>query len=123
MKKANTPTEREYSILKVLWREPSTVRQVHTALSQDEAIAYTSVLTTLQIMFKKGLVSRDESERSHVYKALNSKEETQKGVVGEMLSRVFEGSAMNLVTRALELKAVSQKDINALRDYLDNWED
>ena len=123
MEKDDTPTKREYSILEVLWREPSTVRQVHTALSQDEAIAYTSVLTTLQIMFKKGLVSRDESERSHVYKALNSKEETQKGVVGEMLSRVFEGSAMNLVTRALELKPVSQKDINALRDYLDNWED
>ena len=123
MEKADTPTNREYSILKVLWREPSTVRQVHDVLNQDEAIAYTSVLTTLQIMFKKGLVSRDESERSHVYKALNSKEETQKGVVGEMLSRVFEGSAMSLVTRALELKPVSQKDIDALRDYLDTWED
>ena len=123
MEKADTPTNREYSILKVLWREPSTVRQVHDVLNQDEAIAYTSVLTTLQIMFKKGLVSRDESERSHVYKALNSKEETQKGVVGEMLSRVFEGSAMSLVTRALELKPMSQKDINALRDYLDTWED
>src|SRR5215471_17792606 len=91
------PTDAELAILRVIWRRgPSTVRQVHEVLSQDREIGYTTVLKLMQIMTEKGLVERDESERTHVYQAMLTQEETQQQLVGDLLDKAFGGSASQL---------------------------
>src|SRR5437870_1983939 len=87
--KPSKPTEAELGILGVLWqRGPSTVREVWEQISPEQRIGYTTVLKLMQIMFEKGLVGRDETERSHVYRAARSEEQTQRQVVGHLLERV-----------------------------------
>src|SRR5262249_44490831 len=96
------PTDAELAILRVLWRRgPSTVRDVHDELGGDAATVYTTVLKMLQIMHDKGLVSREEAGRAHVYQAAQSREQTQAGLVSDLIQRAFEGSAQQLVMRAL----------------------
>jgi predicted transcriptional regulator len=74
------PTEAELAILRVLWElGPSTVRQVHEALAQSRSIGYTTALKLLQVMADKGLVLRDESQRSHVYRPRLTADQTQSG--------------------------------------------
>jgi hypothetical protein len=76
-------TDAELAILRVLWsRGPSTVRQVHDALTGERATGYTTALKLLQIMSEKGLVARDETDRSHVYSARLSEGETQRQLAG-----------------------------------------
>ncbi|MEZ4302882.1 MAG: BlaI/MecI/CopY family transcriptional regulator, partial [Polyangiaceae bacterium] len=100
------PTDAELALLQVLWRRgPSTVRDVHEELrGEGEGSGYTTVLKLLQIMAQKGLVQRDESQRSHVYRAAATREQTQKKLVGDLLDRAFGGSAQDLVMRALSVK-------------------
>ncbi|HET7176736.1 MAG TPA: BlaI/MecI/CopY family transcriptional regulator [Gammaproteobacteria bacterium] len=96
------PTEAELEILRVLWQQGDcTVRQVHEVLAHENPVAYTTVLTTLQIMHQKGLVKRDESARAHIYAASLSQRRAQKRFLGKLLHRVFEGSAAELVMQAL----------------------
>lgn len=96
------PTEAELEVLRVLWQlGDCTVRQVHEVLAHENPVAYTTVLTTLQIMHQKGLVKRDESSRAHIYAASLSQRRAQKRFLGKLLHRVFEGSAAELVMQAL----------------------
>jgi predicted transcriptional regulator len=74
----------------------------------------------LQIMIEKGLVSRDESERSHVYEAAVPEEETQKQLVSDLLERAFGGSARQLVLHALSVKQTSRKELAQIRQLLDD---
>lgn len=111
------PTDAELGILRVLWaRGPSTVREVAEALGRAES--YTTVLKLLQIMTEKGLVGRDERQRTHVYEAAYSEDETQKQIVGELLDRVFDGSAAKLVLQALEARTASPEEIEEIRTLL-----
>src|SRR5262245_29866753 len=97
------PTDAELAILRVLWaRGPSTVRQVTEALGRGTG--YTTTLKLLQIMTDKRLVARDESSRTHVYRAAFSEDETQRQLVGDLVDRVFGGSAAKLVLQALAAK-------------------
>src|SRR3974377_2044542 len=99
------PTDAELAVLRVLWeRGPSTVREVWEQLSPKQQTGYTTVLKIMQIMFDKGLLSRDESDRSHVYRAARSEARTQRQVVGHLLERLFSGSAPKLVMQALAAK-------------------
>jgi BlaI family penicillinase repressor len=114
------PTDAELAILNVLWRRgPSTVRDVFDALHDDSGTGYTTVLKLLQIMMQKGLVKRDESQRSHVYRAAANEEQTQKRLVGELLDKAFGGSAPALVMRALAVGPASRDDLAAIRALLD----
>jgi len=117
------PTETELEILNILWQlGPSTVRQVHEALERH-GLAYTTVLSMLQIMYQKGLVSRDDSERAHVFKPALSKNQTQRQILGKLLQRVFGGSATELVMQALgSAKPSSPEDIRKIRTLLDELE-
>lgn len=117
------PTETELEILNVLWLlGPSTVRKVHEALERH-GLAYTTVLSMLQIMYQKGLVSRDDSERAHVYQPALSKHQTQRQILGKLLHRVFEGSATELVMQALgSAQPASPEEINKIRARLDELE-
>ncbi len=115
------PTDAELAILTVLWRRgPSTVRDVFESLRDDAGTGYTTVLKLLQIMMAKGLVKRDESQRSHVYRAAASEEQTQKRLVGDLLDRAFGGSAQALVMRALSVKPASDDELAAIRALLDD---
>ena len=113
------PSNSELEILHVLWRKgPQTVRQIHPALRRKREIGYTTVLKTLQVMTEKGLVTRDEAERSHVYRAAVPEKSVKRRVVSDLLDRVFEGSAANLVLQALSTKRASPEDIRRIRELL-----
>ena len=117
------PTDRELAILSVLWqRGPSTVREVHEALQAGSDTGYTTTLKLMQIMAEKGLLSREGAGRSHIYTPAISQERTQKQVVGEMLEKVFSGSAEKLVMRALSAKKVSAPELKRIRAMLDEME-
>ncbi|MCC6857849.1 MAG: BlaI/MecI/CopY family transcriptional regulator [Bryobacterales bacterium] len=117
------PTAAELEILAVLWeRGPSTVRQVHDALARRKPALYTTVLKLLQIMTEKGLVRRDESRRAHVYRASQPREATQRQLAGDLLQRVFGGSARSLLQGALAAKRASREELDAIRRLLDEYE-
>ena len=117
------PTASELEILRVLWaRGPSTVREVHEALSEKKSLGYTTVLKLLQIMTAKGTVRRDEGQRAHVYEACQAATETKRQLVGDVLQRVFEGSASELMIHALEGRRTSKKELEELRRLLDEYE-
>jgi BlaI family transcriptional regulator, penicillinase repressor len=117
------PTASELEILRVLWaRGPSTVREVHEALSEKKELGYTTVLKLLQIMTAKGTVRRDEGRRAHVYEACQPATETKRQLVGDVLQRVFEGSASELMIHALEGRRTSRKELEELRRLLDEYE-
>ena len=114
------PTDRELAILRVLWeRGPSTVRQVNEAISADRSTGYTTTLKLMQIMTEKGLVVRDESDRTHVYKANVAEEQTQRQLVGDLMDRAFGGSARKLVMQALAAKKVSGGELAKIKQLLD----
>lgn len=117
------PTDAELAILRVLWRRgPSTVRGVWEQVSHAQETGYTTVLKTLQIMRTKGLVERDETDRSHVYRPAIGQEETQRQFVGHLLERVFSGSARKLVMQALSVKKASREELAEIRKLLDEME-
>ena len=123
MGKLPKPTEAELAILHVLWqRGPSTVRQVHQALNEVKKTGYTTVLKFMQIMHEKGLVSRDESQYAHVYKAQLPKEQAQRTLVAELLDRAFEGSMAGLVLQALSSRKTTAEDLSEIRKILKDYE-
>jgi BlaI family transcriptional regulator, penicillinase repressor len=112
------PTAAEVDILAVLWRlGPATVREVHEALAKD--CGYTTTLTQMRLMTEKGLLVRSERFRSHVYEPGVPKDQTQKRIVGDLLRRVFEGSAKGLVMGALRAQPTSGEELAEIRDMID----
>ncbi|MCP3065102.1 BlaI/MecI/CopY family transcriptional regulator [Myxococcus sp. K38C18041901] len=115
------PTEVELAILGVLWkRGPCTVRDVHEALGREDgkSAGYTTTLKQLQVMAAKGLVSRDERSRSHVYAASLGEARTKRQLVKDLLERVFGGSSGALAVQALSLKPASKEELEDLRQLL-----
>lgn len=119
-KKIIKPTESELEILRILWeKDACTVREVHEILEKNKPVGYTSTLKLMQIMLEKGLVSRDESSRVHVYRALINQERTQKQLVNKMIDSMFNGSAARLVIHALGNHKASPREIAEIKEYLD----
>jgi predicted transcriptional regulator len=117
---APRPTDAELAILRILWeRGPSTVRQVHDVLARDRQAAYTTALKLLQIMTEKGLVERDERDRTHVYRARLGEEQTQRQLVRDLVDRAFGGSATKLVLQALAARRASPDELRDIRKALD----
>ena len=117
--KSAIPTERELAILGILWELGSgTVRQVNEAMNEDSATGYTTTLKLMQIMTEKGLLHRDDSQFKHVFRPAISEEKTQSQLVGDMLDRVFSGSAEKLVMRALSAKKVSAEELEEIEKML-----
>ena len=116
------PTDAELSILRVLWeRGPSTVRQVHEALSDTRDTGYTTTLKLMQIMADKGLVKRNERERTHVYTAIAGQEQTQSQLVKDLVDRAFGGSAAALVLRALSADDSTDAELKEIRKMIDDY--
>ena len=117
------PTDGELAILHVLWDQgPCTVRQVHERLSRKTGTGYTTTLKLMQLMAEKGLVARDKSQRTHVYRPRVSEEPTQRRLVGELLDKAFGGSAQKLMVRALSARKVSPEELAKIRQMLDELE-
>jgi BlaI family transcriptional regulator, penicillinase repressor len=117
------PTAAELEILTILWsRGPSTVRDVHEAISARKPTQYTTVLKMLQIMAEKGIVRRNEDARAHLYQASRPIEWTQRQLAGDLLERAFGGSAASLVMGALASRKTSKKELAEIRKLLDLYE-
>ena len=115
------PTEGELEILQVLWeKEKATVREVHETILQSKEAGYTTTLKLMQIMFEKGLVTRDDSAKTHIYKPNISKEKTQSQFVKKMISNLFGGSSTQLVMQALGSKSPNKEELDEIQKLLDN---
>ncbi len=124
MQKPPRPTDTELSILRILWTHgASTVRQVHAELSRERPAAYTTALKMLQIMTEKGLVRRDETERTHVYQSRLTEEQTQRQLVRDLLDRAFGGSASKLVLQALATRRATAEELGEIRKLIDGSHD
>lgn len=117
------PTDAELQILSVLWkRGPSTVRDVHESLASVQDTGYTTVLKLMQIMVQKGFVERDETNRSHVYRAAITEDHAQRGLLGQLMDKAFSGSASQLVMRALSMQSATTRELDEIRALLDDLE-
>lgn len=113
------PSNSELAILHILWRKgPQTVRAVHDSLPRERDIGYTTVLKTMQLMAEKKLVTRDETERSHVYVAAVEEKSIKRRLVSDLLDRAFDGSAAELVMQALSDSPASAEDLKKIRQLL-----
>ena len=110
------PTDAEWE------RGPSTVRDVTVALQKERGTGYTTALKLMQIMTEKGLVQRNDSQRTHVYEAVAAAEVTQKQLVTDLLERAFGGSAQQLVMQALSSKKASSAELVEIRKLIDEME-
>ncbi len=120
---SSKPSASELEILRVLWeRGPATVREVYEILSEHKNIGYTTVLKLLQIMAAKGSVKRNEEQRAHVYEAVQPADKTKRQFAGDVLQRVFGGSASDLMLHALAGQRTSKKELEELRRVLDEYE-
>jgi BlaI family transcriptional regulator, penicillinase repressor len=114
------PTDAEIDILAALWRlGPSTVREVHQALRKD--CGYTTTLKQMQLMLEKGLLIRSERFRSHVYEPAAPREQLQKQIAGDLLNRVFAGSASGLIMGALAAKPASAEELAEIRRMIETY--
>jgi BlaI family transcriptional regulator, penicillinase repressor len=103
MAKHIKPTESELEILRVLWDK-----------------GYTTTLKLMQIMFEKGIVKRDDSSKTHIYRANISRESTQQQIVGKMINSLFGGSSSQLVMQALGNQTPNKEELEEIQKLLDN---
>ncbi|MGA0558071.1 BlaI/MecI/CopY family transcriptional regulator [Larkinella sp. VNQ87] len=115
------PTESELEILQVLWANgPSTVRQVNDHLNRAREVGYTTTLKLMQIMHDKGLLSRTEEGRYHVYQALVDEQETRQHLLDRFVDTAFRGSAMKLVMQALGTSKATPQELDELKKLIDD---
>lgn len=114
------PTDAELELLGVLWENgPGTVREIHESLGREKDTGYTTTLKILQNMTEKGLVRRDESQRSHIYEPVLAAEQTQRQLVRDLMVRAFRGSPVRLVMQALSEHPSSPEELAEIRALLD----
>ena len=110
------PTELELEILKILWRDgEATVRQVKKQLSSFRKLAYTSVMTMMTIMTEKGYLKRRRKRNYYMYKPLIMEKATTSGMLGDIVNRVFDGSAMAAMVNLLETGDIDEAELAKLR--------
>ncbi len=117
------PTESELEILQIIWEKGQcTVRDVHEVLEKTKDAGYTTTLKLMQIMHDKGLVERDTSAKTHLYKAVITREEAQHTAVNKILSTVFNGSSSQLIMQVLSNQQSSKEELDMIKDYLNQLE-
>ena len=114
------PTELELEILKVVWRDgPCTVRQVRDALAEFRDLAYTSVMTVMNIMTRKKYLTRHKDGRSYMYSPRVAEAETKQGLLGDVVERAFDGSARAVMLSLLELGDIGEAELGELRAIIE----
>ncbi|WP_339876117.1 BlaI/MecI/CopY family transcriptional regulator [uncultured Algoriphagus sp.] len=117
------PTESELEILSLLWEmKESSVRQIHERLAETKDTGYTTTLKTMQNMHAKGMVNRNEEQRTHVYSPVTNQKETQKSLLKNLVTTAFGGSAQKLVLQALGEENPSKEELDEIRAFLDKLE-
>jgi BlaI family penicillinase repressor len=117
------PTESELEILKVIWKKGQcTVRDVHEELAKSKEAGYTTTLKLMQIMHEKGLVERNTNAKTHIYKALITREQAQQDALDKIISTVFKGSTADLVIQALGNHRATKDEIDAIKNYLKQFD-
>lgn len=116
-------TDSELEILNVLWKQGNcTVREVHEELAKTKDAGYTTTLKLMQIMYDKGLVDRDATAKTHIYKAIVTQGQAQQNALDKIISTVFEGSTADLVIQALGNHRASNAEIDAIKKYLQQFD-
>jgi BlaI family penicillinase repressor len=116
------PTESELEILQVIWKKGQcTVRDVHEELAKNKDAGYTTTLKLMQIMHEKGLVERDTAAKTHLYKAVITREQAQQTALDKIISTVFKGSTSDLVIQALGHHRASKDEIDLIKSYLEQF--
>lgn len=117
--KNNKPTESELEILQVLWDEKAaTVRTVHEELLKTKEAGYTTTLKLMQIMYEKGLVTRDDSSKTHIYQPAVTREKTQQQFLNKMINSLFAGSSSDLVLQALGGHNASDAELDKIQELI-----
>ncbi len=123
MSKVFKPTESELEILSILWeKENATVREVHEIIHLTKEVGYTTTLKLMQIMHEKGLVSRNESAKTHIYTPSFEKEKAQEQYVGKMIKTLFSGSTSQLVMQALGNHKPTNADLTEIKKLIEQLE-
>ena len=118
------PTAVELEILRILWEfQPCPVRVVHKRLAEVKQTNYSTTVKMLSVMLQKGLVKRNEKMTPHLYRAALSRKRAAKTFLGDLIDKVYDGSAMSLVLQALASSKASQQEIDEARKLLDRMED
>lgn len=117
------PTDSELEILQVLWQQgPCTVRSVNEILNTRREVGYTTTLKLLQIMHEKGLVSREEEGRTHIYAAHVDEQATRSQLLQEFVDQTFRGSAMEMVMQALGNHDASPAELDEIKALITSIE-
>jgi len=116
-----TLTPRELAIMNVVWeRNGATVREVHTALSAERPVAYTTVMTLMRILETKGYLARREEERAFVYTPTRKRQHVMRAMVRDFVERVFDGAAQSLRVHLVRHEALSDEERAELRRLIDD---
>ena len=119
----NKPTDSELEVLQILWHTgPATVRQVNDKLNERREVGYTTTLKIMQIMYEKGMVSRAESGRTHLYSAILDEQDTREFLLKNFVDQTFRGSAMQMVMQALGNHNASEEELDAIKALIAKME-
>ena len=120
---SSQPTEVELQILRILWDDgPSIVRHIHESLQEFKQTTYSTTVKMLSVMLDKGLVKRDDAAKPQVYRPAAPQQRTQKRMLGDLIDKVYDGSAAALMMHALSSKKASPEELQGIRDLLDQLE-
>lgn len=110
----------ELQIMTVVWeRGTATVHDVKEALGRGRKPAYTTIMTMMKNLEAKGYLTHDVQERTYVYRAVISREAVRRGLLGDLLERVFEGSPTLLMSSLVEEKELSEPQLREIRKLID----
>ena len=119
-RKDGTLTGQELEIMKIVWeRESSTVRDVYEALLERRKVAYTTVMTMMKILERKGYLTKEAADKAHLYRPAQPQHQVVKAMVREFLGRVFNGSAEPLLVHLVEDQKLDRKDLEELQRLLE----
>lgn len=120
---ATQPTDVELQILRILWDSgPSPVREVHAQLEAEKGTNYSTTVKMLAVMLQKGLVKRNERKQPHIYRAVLTREKAGRRMIGNLIDKVFEGSASSLVLQALSSEKATKEELAEIRKLLEQME-
>jgi BlaI family penicillinase repressor len=118
---AEQPTELELQFLKILWeKSPQPVREIRDMLAETgRDIAHTSVITTLNTMVKKRFLTRKKAGKAFLFAPRVTREQVSRSVLGDVVNRVFDGSAMAVLTGLFEQSDINPNELKELRKLID----
>ncbi len=113
--KSRTLTEQELEIMKIIWElQTATVRDVYEALLRRRKIAYTTVMTMMNILEEKGYLKKKAEDKAHVYRPAQAKSKVIRAMVQDFVQRVFNGSAQPLLVQLVKDRQLTQKDLDEI---------